>query len=132
MQYIGIFNGNPTAGGTDGSEVSQDGVQSNPIGANVAAGQTQVVTCAVRCESGYTVNGNTGIMVMSYNPTQQGYEAGSDYIKVSASSSGPFSNAIELAGVNTTNTLFYVQLTGQSAPGTVIGALQVSASISAA
>lgn len=116
MQYIGIFNGNPTAGDTDGAEVSQNHVMSNPVSALTSTdGEPAVVPCAVRCQTGYMADGDITISTATYSDGS--YDFGNDYIKVSDSQSGPWEDSIDISGVTDVNSLFYVQLS----PGAVIG-----------
>lgn len=54
-KYIGIYKNSPTAGGTDGTRVSEDGAQTAPIAAFFEPDQAmqQAIKCAVRCNTGY-------------------------------------------------------------------------------
>lgn len=116
MQYIGIFNGNPTAGDTDGAEVSQNHVMSNPVsGLASVGGNPVVVKCAARCQTSYSVSGNLTISTATYE--NGSYSSGNDNIKVSLSENGPWTDSITLSNVADENVLFYVQMQ----PGAVIG-----------
>lgn len=61
--YIHLYRNNPTAGGVDGNLVSE-GDGSNPItsASSVTTGnESEVITLAARCETGYTTSGNAVI-----------------------------------------------------------------------
>ena len=55
-----IYYGNPTAGYTDGTEASS-GTELSPISVTLDASQSEAkaVKCAVRCDTGYYIEGNT-------------------------------------------------------------------------
>lgn len=114
MQYIAIFNGNPTANARDGAEVSQGDVLSNPVKASVSAGSDAVVKCAVRCASGLSCDSASIDVITKANGS---YTIGSDYAKVSESASGPWTNTISIADVSDVNSIFYVKLTGLPVAG---------------
>ena len=120
---VGIFNGNPTAGGTDGAEVSQNGVLSNPISASIRTG-TQKIKCAVRCETGMHADGALQIKVVTR--TGGGYQDGHEGIKVCTTQNGTYADSISLSNVDDTNTLFWVRLAaGQQAGTDATGALRL-------
>ncbi len=130
MQYIGIFNGNPTAGGTDGAEVSQNGVQSNPISTAIRTGTT-TVKCAVRCAAGYVADGN--ITIKAVTKQNGGYIDGNDYVKLSTTQNGTYGNSITLSGVTAVNKLFYVKLSAGADAGTyTAGALRLTGAVTGA
>lgn len=121
MQYIAIFTGNPTAGGTDGAEVSQDGVMSTPVTAGIAVGGSDVIVpLAVRCASGYEADGNITVSVETKSGSN--YSAGNEFVKVATSQNGSYGNSITLSGVDDTNTLFYCKLKANAAAGTYTSA----------
>lgn len=103
MPYINLYNGNPTAGLTDGNAVSLSGAQTNPVYVMLDASiqETATVKLAVRCESGYHTQGNT---VISFTGTSAGYWTVCDTENGTYSSSLTISNSI-----GTTNTVFYVK-----------------------
>ena len=57
-----IYYGNPTAGSTDGTEASS-GTELSPISVTLDASKEEqkAVKCAVRCDSGYYIEGSTAI-----------------------------------------------------------------------
>lgn len=127
-QYISIFDGNPTAGGVDGVEVSQNQVMRNPAGGNIDIDDTTgiVETLAVRCASGYVVDGDVTISCYTYNsgsseyptPEEGHYVQGSNLIALSVDGTN-YSQSITLSGVDDTNTLFYLKRYPASVAGRV-------------
>ena len=75
-EYIKLYNGNVTAGGTDGSVVSE-GNLSNPVHftLNAAKNEEACQKVAIRCKSGYQTYGNTVISAYHYNPDTKVWEA---------------------------------------------------------
>ena len=61
MSILKVYFNNPTAGGTDGTEASEDGAQTSPIKAVILAETSTAVSvakkCALRCDSGYQTSG---------------------------------------------------------------------------
>ena len=128
MEYIGIFNSNPTAGGTDGAEVSRNGVYSNPVEATVDInGSGSVVACAVRCATGYCVDGDVTLRTMTYESGS--YSAGSDYIKLSNTANGTFSDSIDISNVEDTNVLFYAKILPGATLGNHTAAISLEATV---
>lgn len=64
MAYIHLYMGNPTAGGTDGTQVSE-GTELNPIVVGPLNGTTgeesSPIKLALRCESGFKTYGDTTV-----------------------------------------------------------------------
>lgn len=113
MPYIKMYAGNPTAGGTDGTEVSSNGTLTSPINAMVSAGQTATVKCAVRCLTGYIA------LVTIATATRDGqgnYTAGSDWIQVSDDGE-TWGSSIQIDDVVDENAIFYVKISGGSTGG---------------
>ena len=129
MDYIAIFNNNPTDGGTDGSEVSQDRVMNNPISAVVNSGDSKIVKCAVRCVSGYHVSGDLHIAAVIYDEETGEYERDYDYIKVSDAEDGSYSSSIDLSNVGDTNKVFWVKIFGMNSPGTLTAGLRLEGTV---
>ena len=129
MQYIGIYDGNPTADNTDGAPVSENGVMSNPVDALIQVGGNDVVvTCAVRTEPNYTVDGDVTITVVT--KLNGGETVGNDYVKVADSQGGTYGNSITLSGVGATNKLFYVKMKAGAVAGSYkAAALRLQATV---
>ena len=61
--FLNAYMNNPTAGGTDGTLISQNGDMTSPLTVTLDASisETKIVTLALRCESGYETSGNVTI-----------------------------------------------------------------------
>ena len=68
-QYINLYKNDPTAGQTDGSAISTDGTQLNPLEVSLDATteESKKVKLAVRTESLYTASGD--VTINDYNDT---------------------------------------------------------------
>lgn len=100
--YINLYKGAPTAGGTDGTLVSEDGVGTSPVTFTLDASQAESANqaVAVRCESGYEVDGDVTISASGTNAARWSF---------CATQSGTYTSTLTLSGVGATNTVFYVQ-----------------------
>lgn len=121
---VHLYTNNPTASGTDGTLVSEGNAMTTPISAILAVtadtGMAKAVKCAVRCDAGYAVSGDTVIKV--YKNTNGVYTddyAGDALICVdnsyadgdAALASGTFVTSITLANVISTNMIFWLKRT---------------------
>lgn len=125
-RYCSIYAGNPTAGGTDGVEVSDSGTLTAPVSATVERGESATVTCAVRCATGYIALATIATATRGSGGT---YTAGCDWMKVSTDGTN-WQDSIQIDDIVDANVLFYVKLTGGSTAGTVSnGALRLLAEV---
>lgn len=125
MEHLNMYTGNPTAGGYDGTVVSDMGTLTSPIAATLEKGATVVIPCAVRCVTGYY-----GIAHIAAATRQQDgtYTIGSDWIEVSEDGTN-WTSMIDVEA-EAYNTLFYVKLTaGQTAGRISDGALRCLAEV---
>ncbi len=114
MEYIAIFNSNPTEGRLDGAEVSEEGIFSNPISANPTVDGFTKVKCAVRCATGYTAN----LVYLTVKTRQSGgMVTGNDYVSISATENGNYDESLTLSNVNATNKVFWARLAGTGEAG---------------
>lgn len=106
-EYINLYKGNPTAGGTDGTVVSLSGDQTSPVefSLDATSSESAVQTLALRCESGYVTSGDTSI-----------YASGDTYSMWTFSLDGTtFSSTITITDtIDETNTVFYVTAASDS------------------
>lgn len=114
MEYIAIFKGTVTAGGTDGTEVSV-GLWTVPIEATLHTGASSTQTCAVRCATGCSASTVELTSVSSW-------------LKLSTDNT-TFSDSITLNNVGDTNKLFYVMMTAGSNVGVENGAIELEATV---
>ena len=100
--YMNLYMGNPTEGRTDGTIVSLDGDRTSPVTFTLDATEeesgTQVL--ALRCEDGYTTNGDTEISFAGDTAYKWGVSLDGSYYDDSITISSP---------IGTKNTLFYVR-----------------------
>lgn len=110
--YINFYKDNPTAGGTDGTQISLDGQQTAPLTFSLDASQSESKTAAValRCESGYETSGLTTI---SFSGTTAAKWS------LSSSENGTYSPSLVFTHIGATNVVFYAKATSASseAPG---------------
>lgn len=107
-EYINIYMNNPTVGETDGTVVSTDGTQLNPLTVTLDATQNESkkIKLAVRTESGYAAT--DGATISDYNDTN-------DRWKFSLTENGTYSDTIIIASsISSVNTIFYGQATSSS------------------
>ena len=112
--YINLYKGTPTAGGTDGTLVSLDGVGTSPVSFTLDATQSESgkQAVALRCESGYTTSGDTTITASGTNAGKWSF---------SDSENGTYASTLTISTtINTTNTVFWVKAASASteSPGT--------------
>lgn len=66
-----VYTGSPTAGGTNGTEVSEEHVLTSPISASLivsaTTGASAAIKCALRCTSGYQTTGDTALSFKQYS-----------------------------------------------------------------
>ena len=67
--YFHLYMNNPTAGGTDGTQVSEDHAFTAPISAvlNASNNESKLIKLAIRCESGYETVGNVELKKLYWN-----------------------------------------------------------------
>ena len=120
--YLKLYINNPTAGGTDGTEVSEGGLFTNPITATLVTddttGASSIITCAARCVSGYQTEGNVELKFQELSGGSYTDYSGTDY-EISADQT-TWGNSLTLSStIGTTNTLFYVRLSRAAASAPV-------------
>lgn len=106
-----IYYGNPTAGGVDGTEASS-GTELSPISVTLDASQAEAkaVKCAVRCDTGYYIEGNTTISFVGTNTAKWKVAKDNNYADAAAAlSNATWLDTIALANVADTNTIFWVK-----------------------
>ena len=106
-QYINLYKNDPTAGQTDGSAISTDGTQLNPLEVSLDATteESKKVKLAVRTESLYTASGD--VTINDYNDTN-------DRWKFSLTENGTFSDMLTISDVSSINSIFYAQASSSS------------------
>lgn len=105
---VNVYQGNVTAGGTNGTKVSTDGSQTAPVEVELDAQQNEskIVKLAIRADSGYKTTGTTTIQ--DQNDTN-------DRWKLCWTQNGTFSDSISTTNaITATNTLFYAKASSAS------------------
>ena len=101
--YLNLYQGSPTAGGTDGTLVSEDDVMTSPVSFVLDAAEEESGTQAValRCANGYETIGNTTVTAVGTNAARWSF---------CATQSGTYTTAYTIAAaIDNTNTVFYVK-----------------------
>lgn len=112
-QHLHLYMNNPTAGSTDGTEISSDtNVLPLTIILDASQAETKAVRCAVRCDSGYSVEGDTTIYLEGANAAKWSLSPDDDYEDSdTALLDNLFSSAIILTNVGSTNKTFWAKAT---------------------
>ena len=112
MSHIHLYMNNPTAGGVDGTEISA-GDETLPLTFTLDAShsETGVAKCAIRCESGYSIEGGATIYAEGTNSDSWTFAYDNNYSESDALVFATWESQIVLSDVATTNTLFWVKAT---------------------
>lgn len=113
MSHIHLYMNNPTAGAVDGTEISA-GDETLPLTFTLDASQseTSAAKCAVRCESGYSIEGGASISAIGTNSDTWSFAADNNYSSATdALVFATWESQLVLSNVATTNTIFWAQAT---------------------
>ena len=111
-----IYFGNVTSGMRDGTEASS-GTELSPISVTLDASQSEAkaVKCAVRCDTGYYIEGNTTITKIGTNTAKWKVAEDNSYTDAAdALANATWLDSITLANVVDVNTIFWVKATSDS------------------
>ena len=106
-----IYINNPTAGGTDGTEAST-GAGTTPIAVTLdaAKNEEQAVKCAVRCDSGFKIDGDVSIAISGDSADKWKVANDDSYAdSESALLSAAWGDSLTLSDVADTNVLFWAK-----------------------
>ena len=109
-ELLHIYTNNPTAGSTDGTEVSS-GTELAPISVLLDAGkgEQKAVKCAVRCESGFHIDGTLTIKFVGGHADKWKVATDNKYTAETALESAEWKDSISLSNVADRNTIFWVK-----------------------
>ena len=113
MAHIHIYMNNPTEGGVDGTEISA-GDETLPLTFTLDASRAEsgAAKCAVRCESGYSIEGGTTIYALGANSDTWSFAADNNYSSASdALTFATWDSQLTLADVANTNKIFWAKAT---------------------
>ena len=111
-----IYFGNVTSGMRDGTEASS-GTELSPISVTLDASQSEskAVKCAVRCDTGYYIEGNTTITKIGTNAAKWKVAEDNSYADAAdALANATWLDTITLANVATRNVIFWVKAMSSS------------------
>ena len=109
-ELLHIYMNNPTAGSTDGTEVSS-GTELAPISVLLDAGkgEEKAVKCAVRCESGFRIDGTLTVKFVGDHAGKWKAATDNKYTAETALESAEWKDSISLSNVADKNTIFWVK-----------------------
>lgn len=112
MAYIHLYQGTPTSGGTDGTQVSEAGAQTAPVAFTLNATNNQVGTAlkaAIRCDSLYQTTSGVNTTITPTGTTAAKWRLAPD----SAGSPGTWAAYGAALTITTqivaTNTIFWIE-----------------------
>ena len=112
-KHLRLYMNNPTAGGVDGTEISS-GDDTLPLSITLDASQAEskAVKCAVRCDSGYLIDGDTDLYFEGTNAAKWQIAADNNYSDADiALNMAVWSSTLSISGVAATNKVFWVKAT---------------------
>ena len=109
-ELLHIYMNNPTEGSKDGTEVSS-GTELAPISVLLDAGkgEQKAVKCAVRCESGFHIDGTLTVKFVGDHANKWKIALHNGYTAETVLESAEWKDSISLSNVADKNTIFWVK-----------------------
>ena len=117
MSSIHLYMNNPTAGTTDGTEISS-GDESLPLTLALDASKAEsgAAKCAVRCDSGYSIEGGATVHAIGASSDTWTFSADNSYTDATdALTNASWQPQIILPNVASTNVIFWAKATTTTA-----------------
>lgn len=113
MADFHIYNGNPTAAGTDGTQVSESAAQTNPVAVtlNKTNAESAAVKLAIRCDSGKQLASGAVLSLSGTNSAKWMLALDNSYTDAAAALSGAtWASTITIStAIAATNTIFWAK-----------------------
>lgn len=111
-KHIHLYMNNPTADGVDGTEISSDETLPLSVKLNASQAESKAVKVAVRCDSGYVIDGDTEIYFEGTNAAKWQVAEDNSYSDAdTALSMALWQSSLTIADVAATNKIFWVKAT---------------------
>lgn len=109
-RHLRLFMNNPTAGDVDGTEISSDETLPLSVILDASKAETKAMKIAVRCDSGYLIEGNTEIYFEGTNAAKWQVAADDNYTNAdTALLMAQWASTLTISGVTATNIIFWVK-----------------------
>lgn len=112
MAHIHLYMNNPTAGGTDGTEISsEDNTLPLTVILDASEAEEKAVKVAVRCDSGFAVDGDTAIYFEGTNAAKWQVAEDNSFTSDTALTLALWQSTLTITSVAATNIVFWVKAT---------------------
>ena len=116
MSKMHFYMNNPTAGATDGTEISNNtNVLPLTLTLDASKEETGVAKCAIRCDSGYSISGGASIYGSGDNSAKWQFALDNDFADSdTALNFATWADSIIADNVNSVNSIFWAKATSSS------------------
>ncbi len=116
MAHIHLYMNNPTEGGVDGTEISGgDGSLPLTFNLNASANESKAQKVAVRCESGYSIEGACEIYFSGTSADKWAVASDDNFSDSTlALTFANWQDSMTIGGVSTVNNIFWVRSSASS------------------